>query len=185
MGDKKEVGRPTKYKKEYCKRLRGFFNQVPYQESEDSNGKAVFKNIKIPTVQAFAIEIGVNRDTIYEWAKKDQEFSDTLKNCNAIQEQLLFECLCAGAMSPSAAIFALKARHGYKDNNPIIRSPIDYSGCKDNVDRMDRINELMASGQIPICDGLSLIEGLRKAQIEGMDALGDKLESLLSKNDGG
>lgn len=52
-------GAPTKYKKEYCKRTLKLME----------DGKSICHLAK---------EFKVNRDTIYQWAKDNPEFSDTL-----------------------------------------------------------------------------------------------------------
>ena len=59
MTKKKEEGRPTKYKKAYCAKVLELMEQ----------GKSIVHLAK---------EFEVCRDTIYQWAKDNQEFSDTL-----------------------------------------------------------------------------------------------------------
>lgn len=54
------VGRPTKYKKEYCEQL------IEHFEEGFSYG-------------SFAGKIGVNQDTLYEWEKVHPEYSESKK----------------------------------------------------------------------------------------------------------
>ena len=56
----KKVGRPTKYKPEYCEMLIEHMKQLH-------------------SFETFAVDIGVNRDTLYEWCKNHPEFSDAKK----------------------------------------------------------------------------------------------------------
>jgi len=53
------MGRPTDYRPEYCQALIDFC----------STGKSL---------TAFAVKIGVHRDTLYQWGKVHQDFSDAL-----------------------------------------------------------------------------------------------------------
>lgn len=54
------IGRPTKYDPKYCEQL------ITYMALPAS-------------FESFAGEIGVDRDTLYEWRKKHKEFSDAHK----------------------------------------------------------------------------------------------------------
>ena len=44
-----------------------------------------------PSYVRFARKIGVNKDTLYEWAKENKEFSVAMKVCNEIAETILLE----------------------------------------------------------------------------------------------
>lgn len=88
------AGRPSKYKDAYANEAveflaRGF------------------------SITAFAGEIGVHRDTIYEWAENIPEFSDALKIGKAKGARYWEDRLQsteAGGPQITAAIFALKNR---------------------------------------------------------------------------
>lgn len=62
---KKPVGRPSKYKKEYC--------SIPPRLAKQ--GKFIVH---------IAVAIGVHQDTLYEWAKVHPEFSEALRKAKAI-----------------------------------------------------------------------------------------------------
>lgn len=55
-----DIGRPSKYKKAFCQQLLTHMGEGLSFES-------------------FASEIGVHRDTLYEWAKQYPDFSDAKK----------------------------------------------------------------------------------------------------------
>ena len=75
MGESNPVGRPTKYKDEYC-----------------SQAEKLCRKGFIDT--EIADFFGVNIDTIYEWKKRHKEFSDALKSgkrhCDAKVEDALY-----------------------------------------------------------------------------------------------
>jgi hypothetical protein len=65
---KKKTGRPTNYKPEYCQMI-------------------IESMSKGTSVTAFAAEIGVVKDTLYEWAKVYPDFSDSMKQAMQICEK--------------------------------------------------------------------------------------------------
>lgn len=70
-------GRPTKYKPEYCDQIIAYFSVKPYEQiwtqTEYQNGsvksKLTITANPLPTMAEFAHSIGVNGDTLVEWAK--------------------------------------------------------------------------------------------------------------------
>jgi hypothetical protein len=96
--------RPTKYKPEYCEMLIEHMKQGMMFET-------------------FAPEIGVHRDTLYEWCKVHKEFSDAKKT--AIDHNLLFyDKMAIAAMSgkiknfnATTYIFNMKNRHHWRDRH--------------------------------------------------------------------
>jgi hypothetical protein len=78
---KKRVGRPTIYKKEYCKKLIDYMAQGLSFES-------------------FAGELSVNRDTLYEWRTKHPQFSDAYKIGKEKRNQLAEKIYFASMTNP-------------------------------------------------------------------------------------
>ena len=90
---KKPCGRPTKY----------IENEIQSKSDEYVDGWELFLEIKdkkdpekithlvnsIPSIASLAMHLGVHRDTIYEWEKKYQLFSDTLERLRQKQESFL------------------------------------------------------------------------------------------------
>ena len=85
------AGRPTKYDPKYC------------DEIIDYMGQGYSKT-------AFAGHIGVSRETIYEWGRTHEEFSDATKRAEAARTgDLESRLLDPSRGTPvAAAIFALK-----------------------------------------------------------------------------
>ena len=101
------MSRPTKYKPEYCQGIIDFM----------SEGKSLV---------AFAAQIEVNPDTVYEWEKVHDEFSEAIKvaraKCQAWWEREGQRGLFMGkgeSFSASAWIFNMKARFGYRDKQEV------------------------------------------------------------------
>ena len=98
------IGRPTKYKREYCQQL------IDYSKTGMS-------------FESFALEIDIVPDTLHEWAKVHKEFSDAKKKAKALQERALMTIGLKGlkgdikGFRDATWIFWMKARFGWKDHS--------------------------------------------------------------------
>ena len=100
-------GQPTKYSAEA-------------QEIADAyvDGGFVECGDVVPSVAGLAVEIGVNRDTMYAWRDKHKEFSDTLARMMFVQERLSLSGGLRGDMN-STIVKLLLANHGYSDRQAV------------------------------------------------------------------
>lgn len=109
MPKKKSLGgRPTDYSEEIVKKAKD------YLANYEALGEAV------PTVAGLALQLGVVKSTIYDWAKhKDkQEFSDTLDNIQQEQEKKLTSLGLTGKFN-SVITKLMLSNHGYSDRQEI------------------------------------------------------------------
>jgi len=67
-------------------------------------------------IEQIAIALGVCRDTIYEWCKKYDEFSDTIRAWETKRNALFYNLVPSKQVSPSSWIFLSKNWLGMKDN---------------------------------------------------------------------
>jgi len=118
---KKDTGRPTLYKKEYCEHIVNYFERCqaeilvdvkffqpnknatistilnPLNEDETvdaGNVKEISQKLvmqRFPTFARYARSIGVTKTTLYEWADVYPEFSYSMRQCNEIAESILVE----------------------------------------------------------------------------------------------
>ena len=120
-----KVGRPTKYDKKYCDDLIKYFNIEPHFETpvvttyKDGTTKEEIKLIPsdLPTLAAFASNIGVHRDTLNQWATEHKEFSDALKRAKEHQERILVTNGLQGLYPAAFAIFTAKNVINWRDKN--------------------------------------------------------------------
>lgn len=98
------IGRPTKYKPEYCTQVVEFMGQGY-------------------SLTAFAAEIEVARDTVYEWESAIPDFSDAIKRARDARVRCLEKSILNTELSPvvTSRIFMLKcaAKHEYNENSEI------------------------------------------------------------------
>lgn len=122
------AGRPTKYNTEYCKRLIEFFDKDPFEDKQlehyDKDGNVKWIDYKrmanrLPTLRNFAKSIEVNIDTVYEWIKQHEEFSDAFTHAKELQKWFLIENGLNGCYNPMFAIFTAKNITDMRDKQEI------------------------------------------------------------------
>ena len=131
MAKKKERGRPSKYKPEYCQEIIKYFD-VPFFEDKlvstttgkNDFSKDEYKEIATPPrfLSAFARSIGVNTDSLHEWAKVHKDFSVALKCAKEIQHEHFVTCGLKGLFNASAYIFSMKNMHDWRDQTEVKHS---------------------------------------------------------------
>lgn len=98
------TGRPTDYNDDILARAWDYVNDGWIAAGD-----------KVPTVAGLACEIGVHRDTCYEWAKdENKQFSDILEAVSRRQERELVNNGLDGAFAPTITKMML-TKHGYSD----------------------------------------------------------------------
>ena len=123
------AGRPTLYDPSF------YHEAVEYLKS---TGK---ENMELPTIEGFAHWLRVHRDTLYEWAKKYPEFSDTLKEIEQLQKIQLINDGIYGGKEVNATIvkLLLQNNHGMKErsdfttNDKDLPQPLLGGKAKDSV----------------------------------------------------
>lgn len=98
------AGRPTDYTPELLEKA-WWYADSGWNEVGDP----------VPTVAGLACELGISRDTCYEWEKhEDKEFSDILRKIAQTQERHLVKGGLVGGYNAAISKMML-TRHGYSD----------------------------------------------------------------------
>ena len=102
-----KMGRPTKYSQE-----------IQSKANDYVAGGHIGAQDPVPSVAGLACYLEVNKTTLYEWADKYPDFSDTLEACKARQEKL---ALMGGLTNEfnSTICKLLLANHGYSDKQQL------------------------------------------------------------------
>jgi hypothetical protein len=110
-----KIGRPTKYKPEYCKQLIDFFNRP--LTIKGFEGKQYGNTL--PTFERFAADINVNMSSLTEWRNKHEDFSTAYKICKLIQKDFLIQNGLTGRYNSTFGIFVAKNITDMRDQHQI------------------------------------------------------------------
>jgi len=94
-------GRPTKYNEEICTKAIEYI--VNYKEYGDA----------VPLIDGLALELGVHRDTINEWTRVHEDFSDIVKILKTKQSRTLKNGALNGTLKERSANLFLASQHGW------------------------------------------------------------------------
>lgn len=131
MSEKHAGGRPPKYKKKYCTDILEYFKKPPYKAEykieyfSDGSIKSqvpIMTATEFPTFQGFADDIGVHIDTLNEWCKKYEEFSEAYKRAKQLQEKIWLVNSMQNLYNAQFAQFFGKNCLGYRDKQEIEHS---------------------------------------------------------------
>lgn len=128
-----KLGRPTKYKEEYCQQIIDFFDRPLFEEKEVSSfekGRTVIRKISVPcllpTIERFCLNIGIHKDTLYEWVKVHPDFSDSLRRAQQAQQEILVQHGLTGLYKEGFAKFV----------------GVNYTNLKDKVEQVHSVSEI-------------------------------------------
>jgi len=122
-------GRPTKLTPELKKKAWEYVRE--WEE------KAKRLPEVIPTIAGLSLHLGIVKNDIYEYAKKDEEFLNLVERVNQIQEKILITGSITHKLNPKIAALVL-AKHGYHYKEEVsgeltIKKPlIELSDEEDN-----------------------------------------------------
>lgn len=121
-------GRPTKYTKEIIKKAEKYLSecidtteQVITGESEKFTSYKEKIKVNLPTIEGLAVYLEVHRDTLYEWEKEHDQFSDIIERLRGSQIKSLINNGLSGDYNPTIAKVLL-SKHGYSEKQEIQHS---------------------------------------------------------------
>jgi len=123
----KKMGRPSKYKPIYCKRLIKYFDIEPhYTETvtikyKNGTEKIIKKEIAndIPTFEGFSDSIGVDESTLLRWRDKYKDFRSAYNKAKQLQKKIWIVNSMKGLYPAFYAIFFGKNVFGWKDKSEV------------------------------------------------------------------
>lgn len=134
---KRKAGQPSKYKPEFADDLIKIFKDAqPWYESPVTmfkDGKVIRETMERkanapPFVSAFARQVGVCKDTLYEWGAVHKEFSIALKYARDRTEEIMAENGLLSLYNSTFTIFAAKNLIGWRDKQEVEHSGEVKSG---------------------------------------------------------
>lgn len=125
--DKKPMGRPSKYKPEFCDKIIEFFDRQPIESvevtKEDKNGDpytvTTERPCQCPTFEKFAADCGVARQTLHDWCKQHPLFLDAYNKARGFQANIMLVNGMSGAYNSGFTGLSMKNMHGWKDKSEV------------------------------------------------------------------
>lgn len=122
-------GRPIEYSKRVLEKSREYLDEckaiyeIKYRPKVTDKGDVIDEpyvafDPKIPTIEGLAVVLNVHRDTLYEWEKEYQEFSDIMTSLRHEQANRLINSGLSGAYNPTITKVLL-TKHGYREGSEI------------------------------------------------------------------
>lgn len=120
-------GRPSEYDPKYCQAIIEFFSIKPYHNDHEQLDmhtgeitleKGAWVANDFPTFAAFAVKIGVHRETLLNWCDAYPEFFDAYKRAKELQENFLVVNGLKELTPPAFTIFVAKNVLGWRDKQP-------------------------------------------------------------------
>lgn len=117
------VGRPSEYKEEYITKVDEYLELCQDEEVQQlvgmsAKGTELYKNkldVKIPTIEGFALFLEVSKQSLYTWAKENKLFLDALAKIEAEQKNRLISKGLSGDYNSTIAKLLLSANHGMRE----------------------------------------------------------------------
>lgn len=110
---KPKMGRPTKLTPHIIKKAWSYLDAAKdNHEIVGENRPTVIWNVNLPTIEGLANFLDISRDTLYQWEKENQDFSDILTRVKSNQAERLINNALAGNYNPMISKLLL-SKHGY------------------------------------------------------------------------
>lgn len=115
------AGRPTIYGEEILIKTQEYIDSCEDEvmefhktRGEKSDGFERILKVKIPTIEGLALFLSINKDTVYDWRGKYEEFSDLIDKLLRKQANALISKGLSGEYNPTIAKVLL-TKHGYRE----------------------------------------------------------------------
>jgi len=117
------MGRPSKYRPEFDQEVLAYIESnkdeyKAYLTKVDDEGRETRDyqlEVNLPSMAGLANHLGVNKTTLYEWAKEHESFSNSLGKLVQEQEKRLLSSGLSGKYNSTIAKLILSSNHGYAE----------------------------------------------------------------------
>lgn len=117
-------GAPTKYRPIFHKRAGKYIHsckdeQIKLLKSEGAKGESFENKIKVnlPSIEGFALFLGVSIEAMEEWREKYPEFKRAINRIKLVQKKILMDNGLSGNYNPIITKLLLSSNHGMRDTD--------------------------------------------------------------------
>ena len=131
VGYEYKPGRPKEYKDYFVDDVYKYVIKCAQVKDE----------VRLPTVEELATDLGFSKETLYQWAKEKKDFSDALEFLKDKQCVSLINNGLASRYNSTIAKLVLSANHGMREKTDMTTNDKDLPIPIINVSRNDSIQE--------------------------------------------
>ena len=121
------MGRPTKYRPEYCDQIIKFFDREPverfevikYNKAGQEYSVTEERACQCPTFEKFSADVGVSRQTLLAWTKDFPDFLVAYTNARALQANIMLVNGMSGLYNAGFTGLSMKNMHGWADKQEV------------------------------------------------------------------
>lgn len=124
--EKKDRGRPTKFSVKMITEVYNYLDacedereQLIKSEGVASTSYENLLKVNIPTIERLCLRLKITKETLYQWKKKNQEFSDAIDELKLEQADRLTSGGLSGQYNSRYAIFMSNVNHGMVERKEI------------------------------------------------------------------
>lgn len=115
MSEEKNLGgRPSEFSEDYIYRAHEYLEQC----KDTFNDKGKIK-VSLPTIEGFALFLGVSKVSLYEWEKGNKRFMNALSKIRDEQKKKLIDMGLSGDYNSTIAKLILSSNHGMKERSDL------------------------------------------------------------------
>jgi hypothetical protein len=129
-----KCGRPIEYKEEYILKADEYLESNKdiekkiVKQANNKKGYEMYDNkivVNLPTIEGFALFIGVDKSTLYDWSSIYPEFSYSLEKIKTEQQKRLINCGLSGEYNSTIAKLILSSNHGMREKSDLTTNDKD------------------------------------------------------------
>lgn len=138
---KNPVGRPTKYKEEFCDLVKVYLEEnkdeyIDKVKTKDDKGHTVYEErqiVNLPTLEGFSAYLDIWENTLHDWKKKYPEFSKSLALITNEQKKRLIQKSLSWDYNSTIAKLILSTNHWISETSKSevkLEGKIDFQNMK-------------------------------------------------------
>lgn len=126
-------GRPPEYKATYVKKVDEYLklrvDKVVRMLTKEVGKQKFFERkikVQLPTIEDFAVFLGVSKVSLYTWEKENPEFLNALDKIRAEQQRRLLQSGLSGDYNSTIAKLVLSANHGMREKSDLTTNDKEF-----------------------------------------------------------
>jgi hypothetical protein len=120
------MARPSKYDRKYIKEVDKYLEtrkdtvfKFVKTDGNKTTGYERLIDVKLPTIEGFALYLDITKKTLYNWRDKHPKFLHSLEKITKEQQKRLLDKGLSGQYNPTIAKLILSSNHGMRERSDV------------------------------------------------------------------